>query len=70
MSDQFMFAVPPEVRTFIKEQQPACTSISDVAKIADTYGNAHPHVYKTPNAVKISRPKDIQAKSEGALSQS
>ena len=36
VSDQFMSAVPPEVRTFIKEQQPACTSISDVAKIADT----------------------------------
>ena len=69
ISDQFMSAIPPEVRTFIKEQQPACTSVAEITKIADTYGNAHPHVYKTPNVQrdKISRPKDAQTRVDGAM---
>ena len=36
ISDEFVSAIPPEVRTFINEQQPTCTSAAELTKIAET----------------------------------
>ena len=61
ITDQFLSAVPPEVRTFIKEQDPSQNSVTDVSALADTYGNAHPNVYKISNVsnkpIPRSKPK-------------